>query len=120
MAGSLTHADISDIIAGRPEKEVLGALRIISQALAEAKLKTLDLSDNALGQKGIIACTQAFAQQVIAAISFLDPLCSDIGTVYTLNDLFAIYVPTRTMLFRMQTHLCMGFLPLHVAHEPPC
>lgn len=64
VANSLTHADISDIIAGRPEKEVLGALQIISQSLAKAKLKALDLSDNALGQKGIIACTQAFAQQV--------------------------------------------------------
>jgi len=64
VAGSLTHADISDIIAGRPEKEVLGALQIISQSLAKAKLKALDLSDNALGQKGIIACTSAFAQQV--------------------------------------------------------
>ena len=64
VASSLTHADISDIIAGRPEKEVLGALQIISQSLAKAKLKALDLSDNALGQKGIIACTPAFAQQV--------------------------------------------------------
>jgi hypothetical protein len=63
VVSSLTHADISDIIAGRPEKEVLGALQIISQALAKAKLKALDLSDNALGQKGIIACTSAFAQQ---------------------------------------------------------
>ncbi|KAA6416961.1 MAG: RAN GTPase-activating 2-like [Trebouxia sp. A1-2] len=48
VVSSLTHADISDIIAGRPEKEVLGALQIISQALAKAKLKALDLSDNAL------------------------------------------------------------------------
>ena len=65
VAGSLTHADISDILAGRPEKEVLGALQLISQSLSKAKLKALDLSDNALGQKGIIACTQAFAQQVM-------------------------------------------------------
>lgn len=64
VAESLAHADISDIIAGRPEKEVLGALQIISRSLAKAKLKALDLSDNALGQKGIVACTQAFAQQV--------------------------------------------------------
>ena len=64
VADSLTHADISDIIAGRPEKEVLGALQLISQSLSKAKLKALDLSDNALGQKGIIACAQAFAQQV--------------------------------------------------------
>ena len=64
VAGSLTHVDISDVIAGRPEKEVLGALQLMSQSLSKAKLKALDLSDNALGQKGIIACAQAFAQQV--------------------------------------------------------
>lgn len=76
VAKSLTHADISDIIAGRPEKEVLGALQIISQSLAKAKLKALDLSDNALGQKGIIACTQAFAHQVpyLLRIAFMQIL----------------------------------------------
>lgn len=64
VSESLTHADISDIIAGRPEKEVLGALEIISKSLAKAKLKLLDLSDNALGQKGILACAAAYKDQV--------------------------------------------------------
>ena len=64
VAGSLTNADISDIIAGRPEKEVLGALQIISHSLSKANLKVLDLSDNALGQKGIIACEAAYSHQV--------------------------------------------------------
>ncbi|KAL3151845.1 hypothetical protein ABBQ38_012810 [Trebouxia sp. C0009 RCD-2024] len=77
VAESLTHADISDIIAGRPEKEVLGALQIISRSLAKAKLKALDLSDNALGQKGIIACTQAFAQQpALEQLAFQNVGCS--------------------------------------------
>lgn len=69
VAGSLTHADISDIIAGRPEKQVLGALEIISKALSKAKLKLLDLSDNALGQKGILACAAAFKDQVCSSVS---------------------------------------------------
>ena len=60
---TLVDADISDIIAGRPEKEVLGALEIIGQSLAKAKLRSLDLSDNALGQKGILACAAAFKNQ---------------------------------------------------------
>ncbi|KAL0024197.1 hypothetical protein WJX77_006533 [Trebouxia sp. C0004] len=77
VVSSLTHADISDIIAGRPEKEVLGALQIISQSLAKAKLKALDLSDNALGQKGIIACTSAFAQQAtLEELAFQNVGCS--------------------------------------------
>lgn len=77
VAESLAHADISDIIAGRPEKEVLGALQIISRSLAKAKLKALDLSDNALGQKGIVACTQAFAQQpALEQLAFQNVGCS--------------------------------------------
>lgn len=76
VAESLTHADISDIIAGRPEKEVLGALQIISRSLAKAKLKALDLSDNALGQKGISACTQAFAQQVCVRFAKMSRQCA--------------------------------------------
>lgn len=78
VSGTLTHADISDIIAGRPEKEVLGALQIISKSLAKAKLKFLDLSDNALGQKGILACAAAFEHQVcLFSIALLDtPACT--------------------------------------------
>ena len=34
-AASLTHADLSDVIAGRPEAEALDALRILSNALAQ-------------------------------------------------------------------------------------
>ena len=34
-AASLTHADLSDVIAGRPEAEALAALRILSNALAQ-------------------------------------------------------------------------------------
>lgn len=46
------------------EDEALQALRIISAALGLAKLRRLDLSDNALGEKGIRACAAAFQEQV--------------------------------------------------------
>lgn len=46
------------------EDEALQALRIISAALGRAKLRRLDLSDNALGEKGIRACAAAFQEQV--------------------------------------------------------
>ena len=46
------------------EAEALGALRIISAALGKARLHHLNLSDNALGEKGIRACAEAFANQV--------------------------------------------------------
>jgi Ran GTPase-activating protein (RanGAP) involved in mRNA processing and transport len=49
---------------GRPEDEALDALRIISAALAGAKLKRLNLSDNALGEKGVRACASVLTAQV--------------------------------------------------------
>lgn len=39
VVASLEHADLSDIIAGRPEAEALEAMRIVSGALAQVKLK---------------------------------------------------------------------------------
>ena len=50
-----------------PEDEALAALRIISAALGKARLRHLNLSDNALGEKGIRACAAAFSDQVGAA-----------------------------------------------------
>ena len=65
IAGSLEHADLSDIIAGRPEAEALCSLRVLSEALGRAQLRTLNLSDNALGEKGVRACAAAISGQVL-------------------------------------------------------
>lgn len=53
---SVTVADLSDIIAGKSEEEALEVLRIICDSLAECALVELNLSDNALGRPGILAC----------------------------------------------------------------
>lgn len=60
---TLVDADISDIIAGRPEDEVLDVLAIITKATCHCKLKLLNISDNALGEKGIRACSSALTSQ---------------------------------------------------------
>ncbi|GAX80862.1 hypothetical protein CEUSTIGMA_g8297.t1 [Chlamydomonas eustigma] len=62
-SASLVDADISDMIAGRPEDEALDALRIVCEALASAGLRRLNLSDNALGEKGVRACAAAITSQ---------------------------------------------------------
>jgi Ran GTPase-activating protein 1 len=49
-------ADISDIIAGRHEDEALSVLDIICNALSTFDLNEVNVSENALGQKGVIAC----------------------------------------------------------------
>jgi Ran GTPase-activating protein 1 len=53
---SVTVADVSDIIAGRPEDEALRTLKIICSSLEKFELVEVNLSDNALGAKGVEAC----------------------------------------------------------------
>ncbi|CAN1807637.1 RAN GTPase-activating protein 2 [Linum perenne] len=51
----LKEVDLSDFIAGRPEAEALDVMRIFSTALEGSMLKSLNLSNNALGEKGVRA-----------------------------------------------------------------
>jgi large subunit ribosomal protein L31/Ran GTPase-activating protein 1 len=77
VAHTLRDADLSDIIAGRPEDEALAALRIIAGALQSARLRHLNLSDNALGEKGIRAAAAAFAhQEALESLAFQNVGCS--------------------------------------------
>ena len=77
ISATLVDADMSDIIAGRPEDEALAALRILSNALATCNLHHLNLSDNALGEKGIRACAASFEnQEFLESISFQNVGCS--------------------------------------------
>lgn len=62
-SGSLVDADVSDVIAGRPEDEALKSLAIISEGLAKCRLRALNLSDNALGEKGLRACAPSITTQ---------------------------------------------------------
>ncbi|XP_077229349.1 RAN GTPase-activating protein 2-like isoform X2 [Tasmannia lanceolata] len=55
IRGQLTDVDLSDFIAGRPEDEALEVMMIFSSALEGCVLKYLNLSDNALGEKGVRA-----------------------------------------------------------------
>jgi phage tail tube protein FII len=51
--------------AGRPEDSALEALRIISEAVAaHGQLEGLNLSDNALGEKGVRAFAAGLSGQV--------------------------------------------------------
>ncbi|KAF4314884.1 hypothetical protein JM18_009601 [Phytophthora kernoviae] len=53
----ITSVDFADMIAGRPEDEALQVLATLCDALSDIKtLGRIDLSDNALGEKGVRAC----------------------------------------------------------------
>ena len=56
VSQTLEDADVSDIIAGRPEAEVLQVIEAVSGSLSKCRgIKSLNISDNALGEKGIRA-----------------------------------------------------------------
>ena len=67
--GALCELDASDVIAGRDEEEALRALRIICGGIAKTKVRTLDLSDNAMGEKGLRACAEALQLPSLQKIS---------------------------------------------------
>uniref|UniRef100_A0A1D1ZB37 RAN GTPase-activating protein 1 n=1 Tax=Anthurium amnicola TaxID=1678845 RepID=A0A1D1ZB37_9ARAE len=55
LKSQLAEVDLSDFVAGRPEEEALEVMRIFSSALEGCVLRYLNLSDNALGEKGVRA-----------------------------------------------------------------
>lgn len=66
VKASLREVDLSDVLAGRPEAEALEALGIMCAALTAdngVTLDALDLSDNALGEKGVRAAGAALQGQ---------------------------------------------------------
>ncbi|XP_020593795.1 RAN GTPase-activating protein 2-like [Phalaenopsis equestris] len=55
LSKQLIEVDLSDFIAGRSEDDALEVMRIFSSALENCDLKYLNLSDNAMGEKGVRA-----------------------------------------------------------------
>lgn len=73
LKGTLEVVDLADTIAGRPEVEALKAMEIMCEGLSVCKLKEVDLSDNAFGEKGVRACAKLLqSQSTLEGISFLN------------------------------------------------
>ncbi|XP_057475717.1 RAN GTPase-activating protein 2-like [Actinidia eriantha] len=74
LKDQLQEVDLSDFIAGRPEAEALDVMNIFSEALEGCVLKSLDLSNNALGEKGVRAFNKLLKSQ------------SNLEELYLMND----------------------------------
>lgn len=70
----LTEVDLSDFIAGRPEAEALEVMSLFSESLEGSNLRYLNLSNNALGEKGVRAFEKLLASQ------------SNLEELYLMND----------------------------------
>ncbi|KAL0367562.1 UNVERIFIED_CONTAM: RAN GTPase-activating protein 2 [Sesamum radiatum] len=55
VKSQLKEVDLSDFVAGRPEAEALDVMSLFSEALKGSHLRYLNISDNALGEKGVRA-----------------------------------------------------------------
>ncbi|KAG8370178.1 hypothetical protein BUALT_Bualt14G0090200 [Buddleja alternifolia] len=63
IKNQLKEVDLSDFVAGRPEAEALDVMNIFSEALEGSNLKCLNISDNALGEKGVRAFEKLLKSQ---------------------------------------------------------
>ena len=59
----LTEADLSDIIAQRNTEEAIAVLDCLCSAVSQHPLHALNLSDNAIGARGVEAVSQALRRQ---------------------------------------------------------
>lgn len=63
LKNQLKEVDLSDFVAGRSEADALDVMHIFSEALEGSVLRYLNLSDNALGEKGIRAFEKLLSSQ---------------------------------------------------------
>ncbi|CAH9080581.1 unnamed protein product [Cuscuta europaea] len=71
LKAQLKEVDLSDFVAGRPEAEALEVMKIFSESLEGCVLKSLNLSDNALGEKGVRAFSKLLKSQTLLEELFL-------------------------------------------------
>jgi Ran GTPase-activating protein 1 len=86
---------MDDIVAGRPEAEALEVYRILSEALVDHKLRVINLSDNAIGPKGLVPLTTLLrGREYLEEIYF----CNDgisAESAQTIADLLLFRTPTK-------------------------
>jgi hypothetical protein len=80
---SITDADIHDMIAGRTEVEALRSFAAIADSLVQNPIVALNISDNALGAKGVEACRDLLIKGTLQRIYVLNNGISEAaGTSY--------------------------------------
>lgn len=86
IASGIRFAILSDIIASRMEDEGLKVLATISNAFLESHLEEVDLSDNAMGSKGVKACETVLGGSAVMKSLRSLKLCNNGLSEYTMNE----------------------------------
>jgi Ran GTPase-activating protein 1 len=102
---NLTHAVLADIIASKPEAEGLAVYRALGSALKSSRLRHVDLSDNAVGTKGVDACHDILAsQESLEEILFCNCGISAEGC-RSIADLLLFRSPTQLRLVHFHNNM---------------
>ena len=90
LASGITVANLNDMIASRMEEEGLQVLTTISNIFSQSKLTNVNLSDNAMGSKGLQACATVLGGQrgTLQALS----MCNCGLSKYTMAEIAEICI----------------------------
>lgn len=86
IASGIKYAQLDDIIASRMEDEGLEVLTTISNAFQDSKLIEVDLSDNAMGSKGVTACEMVIGGNAVQNSMEALKLCNNGLSEYTMEE----------------------------------
>eukprot|EP00979_Chaetoceros_neogracilis_P011504 scaffold2872_cov190-Chaetoceros_neogracile.AAC.1 len=86
ISAGIKYAQLDDMIASRMEEEGLAVLTAISNVFENSQLIEVDLSDNAMGSKGVIACKMVIGGP--AALNSMESLklCNNGLSEYTMGE----------------------------------
>jgi Ran GTPase-activating protein 1 len=104
--GSIKVADIHDMIAGRPEDEALRSFSTIADSLKGNALEELNISDNALGAKGIQACRDLMVLGSLKRVFILNNGISEAAAELTATVLLDEGVRPELTLFNFYNNMC--------------
>jgi len=95
LASTVKIVDLSDIIASRKEAEGLDVLRTMCDIFKDSYLEEVNLSDNAMGSKGVTACHSVLQGQVTSLERLL--LCNNGLSEASMNEVADILCGTSEM-----------------------
>lgn len=91
----LKSAILADIIAGRPEAEGLRVYEVLSAALKHKSLTEIDLSDNAVGPKGVAALRELLSSQASLQKLYFCNCGISAEAAASLSELLLFRTPTQ-------------------------
>lgn len=86
IAAGIKIANLADIIASRMEEEGLEVLKTLSDAFQTSQLVEVDLSDNAMGSKGVVACEMVLGGKAVAGSLQKLSLCNNGLSEFTMEE----------------------------------